>query len=42
MLSHKQLRTAALKNIAVKQAFEEVAPEYEVLDEFLKARSAQA
>jgi transcriptional regulator with XRE-family HTH domain len=41
MLSHKQLRTTALKNIAVKQAFEQVAPEYEVLDEFLKARSAQ-
>ncbi len=41
MLSHKQLRTAALKNSAVKQAFDELAPEYAVLDEFLKARSAQ-
>jgi transcriptional regulator with XRE-family HTH domain len=41
MLSHKQLRAAALKNPAVKQAFEEQTPEYEVLDEFLKARSAQ-
>jgi transcriptional regulator with XRE-family HTH domain len=41
MLSHKQLRTAALKKSAVKQAFDELAPEYEVLDKFLKARSAQ-
>lgn len=41
MLSHKQLREAALKKPGVKQAFDELAPEYEVLDEFLKARSAQ-
>lgn len=41
MLTHKQLRSAALKNSAVKEAYEELAPEYEVLDKFLKARSAR-
>lgn len=41
MLTHKQLRAAALGNPAVKAEFEKVADEYALLDEFLKARAAQ-
>ena len=41
MLTHKQLRTKALANPDVKAAFDELADEFSLLDEFLKARAAQ-
>ena len=41
MLTHKQLRTKALANAAVKAEYEKLADEFAFLDEFLKARAAQ-
>jgi DNA-binding XRE family transcriptional regulator len=41
MLTHKELRAKALQDPAVKRQFDEIAPEYALLDEFLKARAAQ-
>ena len=41
MLTHKQLRTKALANAGVKAKYEELADEFSLLDEFLKARAAQ-
>lgn len=41
MLTHKQLRIKALANAEVKAEFEKLADEFSLLDEFLKARSAQ-
>lgn len=41
MLTHKQLRAKALGKAEVKEAFDELSAEYALLDEFLKARSAQ-
>jgi hypothetical protein len=41
MLTHKQLRTKALANAAVKAEYEKLAEEFSLLDEFLKARAAQ-
>ena len=41
MLTHKQLRAAALARAEVKAEFEKLADEFSLLDEFLKARAAQ-
>ena len=41
MLTHKQLRAAAMARVDVKAEFEKTADEYALLDEFLKARAAQ-
>lgn len=41
MLTHKQLRTKALANAEVKAEYEKLAEEFSLLDEFLKARTAQ-
>lgn len=41
MLTHKQMRSAALGRADVKAEFEKAADEYALLDEFLKARAAQ-
>ncbi|QDL53374.1 helix-turn-helix domain-containing protein [Rhodoferax aquaticus] len=41
MLTHKQLRTKALANAEVKAEYEQLADEFSLLDEFLKARAAQ-
>jgi len=41
MLTHKQLRTKALGNAQVKAEFDQMADEFTLLDEFLKARAAQ-
>ena len=41
MLTHKQLRTKALTNAEVKAEYEKLADEFFLLDEFLKARTAQ-
>jgi transcriptional regulator with XRE-family HTH domain len=41
MLTHKQMRSAALERADVKAQFDKVADEYALLDEFLKARAAQ-
>ncbi len=41
MLTHKQLRTKALTNAAVKAEFENLNEEFSLLDEFLRARAAQ-
>jgi transcriptional regulator with XRE-family HTH domain len=41
MLTHKQLRAKALGNPEVKAEFEKLADEFALLDEFLKARTAQ-
>ncbi len=41
MLTHKQLRTKAMANAAVKTEYEKLADEFSLLDEFLKARAAQ-
>ena len=41
MLTHKQLRAAAMARADVKAEFEKTADEYALLDEFLKARAAQ-
>jgi len=41
MLTHKQLRTKALANAEVKAEYENLADEFSLLDEFLKARAAQ-
>ena len=41
MLTHKQLSTKALKNPEVKAEFDQLADEFSLLEEFLKARAAQ-
>ena len=41
MLTHKQLRAKALGRADVKAQFEGLGEEFELLDEFLKARSEQ-
>lgn len=41
MLTHKQLRAKALANAEVKAEYEKLADEFSLLDEFLKARTAQ-
>ena len=41
MLTHKQLRTKALANAEVAAEYENLADEFSLLDEFLKARAAQ-
>ncbi len=41
MLTHKQLRTKALGNAAVKAEYEKLSDEFALLDEFLRARTAQ-
>lgn len=41
MLTHKQLRTKAMANAVVKAEYEKLADEFFLLDEFLKARTAQ-
>ena len=41
MLTHKQLRTKALANAEVKAEYENLADEFSLLDQFLKARAAQ-
>jgi transcriptional regulator with XRE-family HTH domain len=41
MLTHKQLRTKALANPEVKAEFDQLADEFSLLDQFLKARAAQ-
>lgn len=41
MLTHKQLRTQALANAAVKAEFDKLSDEFSLLDEFLKARTSQ-
>lgn len=41
MLTHKQLRAKALGNVDVKAEFDQMADEFTLLDEFLKARAAQ-
>ena len=41
MLTHKQLRTKALANAEVAVEYEKLADEFQLLDEFLKARAAQ-
>jgi len=41
MLTHKQLRTRALQSPRVKEEFAKLQEEFLLLDQFLKARSAQ-
>ena len=41
MLTHKQMRARALANTEVKTEFDQLADEFSLLDEFLKARAAQ-
>jgi transcriptional regulator with XRE-family HTH domain len=41
MLMHKQLRTKALADPAVKAEFDKLSDEFSLLDEFLKARTSQ-
>jgi transcriptional regulator with XRE-family HTH domain len=41
MLTHKQLRTKALSNAAVKNEYDKLSDEFSLLDEFLNARTAQ-
>lgn len=41
MLTHKQLRTPALADAAVKAKIDEQSDEFSLLDEFLKARTSQ-
>jgi transcriptional regulator with XRE-family HTH domain len=41
MLTHKQLRTQALADVAVKAEFDKLSDEFSLLDEFLKARTSQ-
>ena len=41
MLTHKQLRAKALAKPEVKAEFDQQAGEFELLDQFLKARAAQ-
>jgi transcriptional regulator with XRE-family HTH domain len=41
MLTHKQLRTKALADAAVKAEFDKLSDEFSLLDEFLKARTSQ-
>jgi transcriptional regulator with XRE-family HTH domain len=41
MLTHKQLRTKGLANAHVKAEYKQLADEFSLLDEFLKARAAQ-
>ena len=41
MLTHKQLRAKALAQAEVKAEYENLADEFSLLDEFLKARAAQ-
>jgi len=40
MLTHKQLKRRALSRAAVRAEYDRLAPEFALLDEFLKARSA--
>ena len=40
MLTHKQLRAKALGNTEVKAQYDQLADEFALLDEFLKARAA--
>lgn len=42
MLTYKQLRTKALKNAEVKAEFDQLADEFSLLEEFLKAPSDKA
>lgn len=41
MLTHKQMRAKALENAEVKAEFDQLANEFSLLDEFLKARAMQ-
>ena len=41
MITHKQLRAKALGRTEVKAEFDQMADEYVLLDEFLKARAEQ-
>lgn len=41
MMTHKQIRAAAMARPEVKAEFAALADEYALLDEFLKARAAQ-
>jgi hypothetical protein len=41
MLLHKQLRTQALADAAVKAEFDKLRNEFSLFDEFLKARTLQ-
>ncbi len=41
MITHKQLRAKALGRTEVRAEFDQVAEEYVLLDEFLKARAEQ-
>ena len=41
MLTHKQLRTKALADTAVKAEFDKLRDEFSLVDEFLKARTSQ-
>jgi transcriptional regulator with XRE-family HTH domain len=41
MLMHKQLRTKALADPAVKAEFDKLSDEFSLLDEFLKVRTSQ-
>jgi transcriptional regulator with XRE-family HTH domain len=41
MLTHKQMRAKALENVEVKAEFDQLADEFSLLDEFLKARADQ-
>jgi len=40
MLTHKQLRTQALVNTAVKATFNKLNDEFSLLDELLKVRTS--
>lgn len=40
MLTHKELKAHALKNAEVKAEYDQLAEEFQFLDEFLKARAA--
>ena len=41
MLTHKQLRTQVLADVAVKAEFDKLSDEFSLLDEFLKACTLQ-
>lgn len=41
MLTHKQMRAKALENAEVKAEFDQLADEFSLLDQFLKARADQ-
>lgn len=40
MLTHKELKTRALKRVDVKAEYDQLDEEFALLDEFLKARAA--